>query len=86
MTPYVKAAIVILVIGFCCGCANTSEPRADEEAMMLYRDCMSGSPPPRDSSDVSAGLNSEHVASANAGSDNRRESRHHNECVKRANG
>ena len=50
--------------------------------MMLYRDCMSGTPPQWNAGDASRTLGSEHVASASAGAD--RESPQHNECVQRA--
>lgn len=58
--------------------------RSDEEAMMIYRECMSGTPPQWGPGDVSDALGSEHVASASAGADSRREARQHTECVQRA--
>lgn len=75
---------IVLVIGSCFGCADSRVQRSDEEAMMRYRDCMSGTPPPWDSNDVSAGLGSDHVASTSANADSRRESRQRNECMQRA--
>jgi len=84
MTPYKKAVIIIPIIGSCSGCADNRTQRSDEEAMMLYRDCMSGMPLHRSSTDVSAALGSEHVASASAGADSHREARQHDECVQRA--
>jgi hypothetical protein len=84
MTRFEKIAIIALVIVTCCGCADTRMQRSDEEAMLIYRDCMGGMPPPWESGDVSAGLGSKHVASASAGADSRRESRQHTECMQRA--
>ena len=84
MTPFRKAVIIFLVIGFCSGCMDSRVQRADEEAMMLYRDCMSGTPPQWESSDMSRALGSEHVASAAVSADSLRESRQHNECAQRA--
>ena len=84
MTPFKNALIITLVIGSCFGCVDSRVQRSDEEAMMLYRDCMGGLPPHWNSNDVSAELDSEHVASASAGADSRRERRQHNECVQRA--
>ena len=83
MTPYEKAAIIILVIGSCFGCADSRVQRSDDEAMLLYRDCMSGTPQWA-SSDVSAVLGSEHVASASVSADSRRDSRQRNDCMQRA--
>lgn len=84
MTPYKKAVITILVFGSCFGCADSRVQRSDEEAMMLYRDCMGGMPPQWEPGDTSAALDSEHVASASAGAETRRESRQHIECAQRA--
>ncbi len=84
MTSYQKAVIIIIVTCSCFGCADSRVQRSNEEAMMFYRDCMVGMPPHRDASDVSAQMGSEHVASAGASADSRRESRQHIECVQRA--
>lgn len=84
MTSFGKSMIIVLVIGSCFGCADSRVQRSDEEAMILYRDCMSGAPPLWNSSDASAGLGSEHVASASANADSRRESRQQRECMQRA--
>jgi hypothetical protein len=84
MSIYEKAVTIILVVGSCFGCADSLVQRSDEEAMMLYRDCMGGTPAQWDSTDMSAALGSEHVASASASADSRRESRQHIDCVQRA--
>jgi hypothetical protein len=84
MIPYAKTMIIILVIGSFFGCADSRVQRSNDDAMMLYRLCMGGTPQQWESSDVSASLGSEHVASASASADNRRESRQHIECAQRA--
>ena len=63
MTRSEKIAIIALAILSCFGCADSRVQRSDEEAMMMYRYCMEGMPPQWDSRDVSAGLDSKHVAS-----------------------
>ena len=84
MTHYMKTVMIALLIAFCTGCASDRAMRSDEEAMMMYRDCMGGMSQQWDSSDVSAGLRSEHVASPGAGADSHRDSRQHIECAQRA--
>jgi hypothetical protein len=84
MIPHENAMIIILVIASCVGCADSRAQKSNDEAMMLYRDCMGGPPPQWESSDVSASLDSEYVASASASADSRRESRQHIECARRA--
>lgn len=79
-----RALVIILALCSFAGCADSRVQRSDEEAMMIYRDCMGSMPQQWDSGDVTAGLGSEHVASARAGADSRRDSRQHNECVQRA--
>jgi hypothetical protein len=84
MTRSEKIAIIALAILSCFGCADSRVQRSDEEAMMMYRYCMEGMPPQWDSRDVSAGLDSKHVASVSASADSRRQSRQHTECMQRA--
>ena len=84
MTIFIKIMTTMLVIVSCFGCTDSRVQRPDDEAMMMYRDCMGGTSPQWDSSDASAELDSEHVASANAGANTRRHSRQHNECVQQA--
>jgi hypothetical protein len=45
---------VLLASGLTAGCADHRIDRSDEEAMMVYRECMSGSPPQLNSSDMSS--------------------------------
>ncbi len=84
MTVPGRALAIILAICSIAGCADSRVQRSDEEAMMLYRECMGGAPAHWTSSDVSAGLGSEHVASTTAGADSHRDTRQHSECVQRA--
>lgn len=84
MSAYVKTVMIVLLIGSCFGCADNRARRSDEQAMMIYRDCMGGMPPHWEANDASAGLGSKHVASAGAGADSHRESRQHIECVQQA--
>ena len=81
-----KAAIIILVMVSCFACTDSRMQRSDEEAMMLYRDCMGGMSPQWDPMDTSANLGSEHVASASAGADSRPDSRLQHEGMQRASG
>ncbi len=84
MHCFVKIVTVTLLVGSCFGCVDSRVQRSDEEAMMLYRECMGGAPAHWTSSDVSAGLGSEHVASTTAGADSHRDTRQHHECVQQA--
>ena len=79
-----EKAVIVIVVGSCFACADSRMQRPDEEAMMLYRECMNGTPAQWNSSEVSAALGSEHVASAGASADSRRESRQTTECMQRA--
>ena len=84
MNTHHKALVSMVVIAFCSGCADSRTQRPDDEAMMLYRDCMSGMPEQWSSNDMSAALGSEHVASVGASADSHREARQQRECMQRA--
>lgn len=79
-----NAAMITLVAGTCLGCADSRVQRPDDEAMLMYRDCIAGAPAQWDPGDTSAALGSKHVASAAATADSRREARQQIECMQQA--
>ncbi len=70
------------------GCADHRVDRSDDEAMMIYRDCMAGAPPQLNSADMSSTISSSGTASANtsiaANAQTQQEEAQHLRCMQLA--
>ena len=65
MTALKTLIAIALNIIFFAGCADHRVDRSDEEAMMVYRECMSGMPPQINSADMSSTISNSSVANKN---------------------
>ena len=63
------ASKVLLGAGFClavlAACADHRVDRSDDEAMMVYRDCMAGAPPQLNSPDMTSTVSNSTLADKN---------------------
>ena len=56
MIFYKRAVVILFLVGVITTCADNRANRPDEEAMLIYRDCMDHAPKQWDAYDASAAL------------------------------
>lgn len=66
MTPEPRTLLAAgLALSLLSGCADHRVDRSDDEAMLIYRDCMAGAPPQLNSADMSSTISSSGTANKN---------------------
>jgi hypothetical protein len=86
MTPFSnKTGPVLLLLMLCAGCADHRVPRADDEAMLVYRECMNAMPQRQELNPTHEALaNSEVRQSVSAATRSQGEQKSHIECARLA--
>ena len=65
MPDYKAFLIAVLVMILTMACTDHRLNRSDEEAMMVYRECMAGAPPQLNSADMSSTISNSATANRN---------------------